>query len=161
MSRSKGSRGELEACKILSAWWKGDTPFSRTPGSGALATMLDNHNIGLTGDTITPEDCPFCIEIKRVDVPPWSLEQLVKSDKGLLWQWWAQCRGQANATSEKPLLLMRRNHNPWFFMMLLDDAPFPETYPGRWFQVLDPNEDQVVVGLFSDLAKIPKEEWTE
>ncbi len=157
-SKDKGGRGEREACKLLSEWWQ--EPFNRTPGSGALATMLGMHDLGLTGDAMTPESFPFNVEVKRQE-GDWSLEQLVKSDKGLLWGWWSQTRDQADYSSEKPLLLMRRNHNPWFFMMLLDDMPFLEQFPGRVFQCKDPQDDLIVVGLFSDLAKVPKEEWTE
>ncbi len=158
MSKDKGGRGEREACKLLTAWWGAE--FAKTPGSGAIATILNMHDIGLTGDAITPEDFPFNVEVKRHD-SDWNFEQLIKSDKAEVWGWWTQTRNQADYTGEKPLLMMRKNHNPWFFMMLLDDAPFPDTYPGRWLQCEDLREDQVVVGLFSDLAKVPKEEWTE
>ena len=156
MSKDKGGRGERAACKLLTAWWGEE--FIRTPGSGAIATILDRHDIGLTGDSITPESFPFNVEVKWHE--GWYVEQLL-SDKAKMWGWWEQARNQADYTSEKPLLMMRKNHNPWYFMMLLDDMPFLEQFPGRVFQCTDPLQDQVVIGLLSDLAKVDKKEWTE
>ena len=153
-SRDKGGRGEREAVKLLESWWGSE--FSRTPGSGAFATITQRTDLNVSGDVSTPDpNFPFIVEVKWHE--GWDLDQLIKSDKGKVWQWWKQAKEQAEDTNKYPLLLMKRNRNPWYYMCYMGAGmPHDST-----FRIADKYTcDTVEIGLWSDFVNnYPKELW--
>jgi len=152
-SRSKGGRGEREAVKLLKSWWGSE--FSRTPGSGAFATITQRTDLNVSGDVSTPDpDFPFIVEVKWHE--DWDLDQLIKSEKCKVWQWWKQAKDQAEGTGKLPLLLMKRNHNPWYYMM---------RGPGHrgTFRIADIDySGDLEIGRWLDFNKrYPKEMWID
>lgn len=116
-SVAKGKRGEIDACRTLSAWWEKDPaklavpanllPFRRTPNSGA-----DVDREGLAGDLIVPPDCNLCVEVKNRE--GWDFDGLFRP-KWVVWDWWRQTITDARKVGRIPLLLFTRNLRPWYY----------------------------------------------
>jgi hypothetical protein len=132
-SRRKGCRGELEVAEMF-ARWSGEV-VRRTPGSGGWS----NARFGVTGDLVCDNPAfPFHCEIKHRE--SWVLDDLVtgvrrEHDKSIV-QWWKQCfescpvlktRSLGPSMSpmkraKEPLLVFRRNRQPWLTMMRYEFA---------------------------------------
>jgi hypothetical protein len=131
-SRRKGNRGELEVAEMFSRWC-GEV-VRRTPMSGGWS----NARFGVTGDLVCDNPAfPYHVEVKLRE--GWVLDDLVtgvrrEHDKSIV-QWWKQCfescprkedklnridnRGRFTLLKE-PLLVFRRNRQPWLAMMRSD-----------------------------------------
>lgn len=123
-SRVKGSRAELDIAQMFSRWC-GEV-VRRTPGSGGWS----NDKFGVTGDLVcSKRKFPFHVEIKHRE--GWTLDDLVTGvrrdhDKSIL-QWWVQClescprndsgTGIIGDMIKEPLLVFRRNRQPWLVMV--------------------------------------------
>lgn len=115
-SRVKGSRAELEVAEMFSRWC-GNT-VRRTPLSGGWSSA----RFGVTADLVCPKKAfPFSVEVKHRE--GWTLDDLVtgvraEHDKSIV-QWWKQCTTSC-PTKKDPLLVFRRNRQPWLVMYRTD-----------------------------------------
>lgn len=111
-SRTKGNRGELDVAEVFSKWC-GEV-VRRTPQSGGWS----NAKFGVTADLVcTKKAFPFHVEVKHRE--GWVLDDLVTGarkdhDKSIV-QWWIQCT-ESCPTSKMPVLVFRRNRQPWLVM---------------------------------------------
>jgi len=114
-SKSKGSRGELELCKILEKRFE-DKSFLKTPASGAMfgglnrkyASGIDeNITTALVGDIIVPAEFKFTVEHKSyLEIAFWDLFN-ASSD---LHSWMKQCQDDADFINKKPMLVAKFNN---------------------------------------------------
>ncbi len=165
-SRDKGGRGERAMVKLLSKWW--GSKFFRTPRSGAFATQGFTHvDMNAAGDIMTPDKTfPFSVEVKWQE--DWCLDQLLTSEVCKTWKWWEQCVDEC-PEGMIPLLVFKRNRQPWLYMMWTIDmwCLAGEDSRGRYMTVLAPTPwawpynagPYVVVGLFEDLRKTEVQVW--
>lgn len=166
-SRDKGNRGQRDVAKLLSPWWGAD--FASTPMSGGFATKRFRDEWNAAADVVTPaEDFPFSVEVKWQE--DWILDQLLTSDVCKVWKWWEQCVDEA-PEGMIPLLVFKRNRQPWLYMMWTIDAGGggPEWQSSRHFWVIPPktwywdgygmHQPTVQVGLFDDLLNSEADKW--
>lgn len=124
-SRTKGNRAELDVAQMFSRWC-GNT-VRRTPMSGGWSSA----RFGVTADLVCPKKAfPFHVEVKHRE--GWTLDDLVTGvrtdhDKSIV-QWWQQCVGACPVHRregdfgvevvrlKEPLLVFRRNRQPWLVM---------------------------------------------
>ncbi len=124
-SRTKGNRAELDVAEMFSRW-SGEV-VRRTPQSGGWSSA----KFGVTADLVCPNVAfPYHVEIKHRE--GWVLDDLVTGvrknhDKSIV-QWWNQCI--ASCPKDKvanfvrtPLLVFRRNRQPWLVMSSQHDVP--------------------------------------
>jgi hypothetical protein len=157
-SKQKGNRGERQAYKILEGWW--GSKFSKTPGSGAFATITQRSDLNVTGDVSTDDPTfPFCVEVKWRE--SWHMEQLLKSDSCEVWEWWEQTKRDAELAGKEPLMIFKRNHQPWFYMMPYELTNMVDASVGTNFSVVTPSGDEVAIGTMDNLVKTTKEEWID
>lgn len=129
-SRVKGSRAELDVAAMFSRWCGEEV--RRTPLSGGWSSA----KFGVTADLVCPNPAfNFHVEIKHRE--GWVLDDLVtgvrrEHDKSIV-QWWKQCMESCPREntlprdengflrrpplSKEPLLVFRRNRQPWLVMM--------------------------------------------
>lgn len=167
-SRVKGSRGELDVAKLFSQWC-GEL-VKRTPGSGGWG---GSQEFGTTADLIcTNKAFPFHVECKHRE--GWVLDDLVTGtraeDSRSVVRWWDQCwascpkttsRGGWLVLHKEPLLVFRRNRQPWLVMCREVSEHRPELCPPAIFKLAncEADEDNVVVMLleeFLTLTPVPK-----
>lgn len=158
-SRVKGNRGELDVAKAFSLWC-GEL-VKRTPGSGGWG---GSEEFGTTADLICRKKAfPFHIEVKHRE--GWTLDDLVTGarsdhDKSIV-RWWEQCwdscpkseDGHYYTLHKEPLLVFRRNRQPWLVMFREDCAYQPTGLaPPSLFKLANCEAvcDNVVVMLLSD-----------
>lgn len=158
--RDKGGRGQRQVAKIMSDWW--GTEFTSTPLSGGFATKQFRDDWNAAGDIVTPDDSfPFCVEVKNAE--GWNLEQLLLSEKGLIWKWWEQTVGET-PEGKIPLLAFTRNHKPYFYMVYMGDIPAIQVEAddeyGRNSAMTteDPDRQIVEIGLLDRFIKLEKDE---
>lgn len=127
-SRVKGNRGELDVAKVFSMWC-GEL-VRRTPGSGGWGGAKE---FGTTADLVcTKKAFPFHVEVKHRE--GWTLDDLVtgareEHDKSIV-QWWTQCLTSCPTDPgdpemeflKVPLLVFRRNRQPWLVMVRNEDV---------------------------------------
>jgi len=165
-SRVKGTRAELDVAEMFSRWC-GEV-VRRTPGSGGWSSA----KFGVTADLVCPNKrFPFHVEVKHRE--GWALDDLVtgarrEHDKSIV-QWWRQCvdscpresLGKAGLHLAKaPLLVFRRNWQPWLVMMrdltfsneVNDAGPARFTLP--WAEC--PDVAVMRLEVFLDLEPVPK-----
>jgi hypothetical protein len=141
-SRVKGNRGELDVAKVFSMWC-GEL-VRRTPMSGGWSSA----KFGVTADLVcTKKAFPFHVEVKHRE--GWTLDDLVTGaredhDKSIV-QWWLQCLTSCPADSAQeylkvPLLVFRRNRQPWLVMVREEDV--------KEHDALTPLERTIVVKRF-------------
>ena len=169
-SRLKGNRGELDVAKIFSLWC-GEL-VKRTPGSGGWGGAKE---FGTTADLICKKKAfPFHVEAKHRE--GWLLDDLVTGvrrdhDKSIV-KWWEQCWASCPKTEDdyhytlhkEPLLVFRRNRQPWLVMFREDCHHCPEKYgvptPARFkLANCEAVADNVCVMLLSDFLEhtdVPK-----
>jgi len=165
-SRDKGARGEQQVVKLLKAWWGSE--FYRTPRSGAFATQGFSHkDMSVAADVVTPDHTfPFSVEVKWQE--SWNMEQLLKSAICDPWKWWEQCVTECTV-NKIPLLVFKRNNQPWFYMLEELDT-LHRDLQGAYFMVPVPasvrescltkySTRTVRIGLFEDLKKTTKTVW--
>jgi hypothetical protein len=158
--KNKGNRAEREVAALVSKWWGSD--FARTPSSGGFRTKKFREDWHAEGDLVTADETfPFSVECKWQE--GWTLDQLLTSNKGCVWDWWKQTKGQT-PKDKHPLLIFKRNNMPRYYMMeskcelnakqmdFLTDSclcvPVPQNYP-----------EVVYVGLLDTLIARGKELW--
>jgi len=130
-SRVKGNRAELDVAEMFSRW-SGEV-VRRTPGSGGWS----NAKFGVTADLVCANRAfPYSVEVKHRE--NWVLDDLVtgvrrEHDKSIV-QWWKQCVDSCPRDAARqrdgirrdapfaklPLLVFRRNRQPWLVMMSED-----------------------------------------
>ncbi len=156
--KQKGNRGERQAYKILADWW--GSKFTKTPGSGAFATITQRGDLNVAGDVSTEDPTfPFCVEVKWRE--SWHMEQLIKSDECELWDWWEQTKRDAELAGKEPLLMFKRNHQPWYYMMPFELTVMVDSDVGRSFSIITPAGDEVMIGTMDNLVKTTKEDWID
>lgn len=122
-SKNKGKRGELEAARLLSAWWMGNPvfrnskaealPIRRTPLSGGWASAK-----GVGGDLVAVhEDAKdfslLSVEVKNQEA--WDFDGMLKNVAWPIYGWWKQCCEAAKKSKALPLLIFTKNHHPFYF----------------------------------------------
>lgn len=151
-SRAKGKVGEREVARILQPWWAQRDPeceFASTPLSGGWNKASVRGGMKLSGDLCTTADeFPFVVEVKRREV--WNLERLMTGKKSPVWGWWTQCLKSAQEQGGVPLLIFRKNREPWYYM--IPESWYPHTDPET--VVTSPDGYMVRVGLLTDLLKL-------
>lgn len=151
-SKDKGQRGEREVARLVGEWWGAD--FARTPMSGGFRTKKFREDWNAEADLVTPdEDFPFAVEVKWHE--GWTLDKLLTAPKTEIWEWWQQALGQTSE-GKIALLVFRRNHMPWYYMI---ESKHAHHIPGRFVVTSDPQNRSVTVGLLSDLFVTDKELW--
>ncbi len=171
-SLDKGNRAELEVADAF-ARWSGEV-VRRTPRSGGWSSA----KFGVTADLVCPNPAfPFHVEVKHRE--GWVLDDLItgvrkEHDKSIV-QWWAQCvkscpkrkidvAGHA-VFLKKPLLVFRRNHQPWTVMMQAeacehDDVAasftLPVTSSGAISDVIFSRVSVMLLQTFLDLEPVPE-----
>lgn len=164
-SRVKGCRGELDVAAAFSRW-SGEV-VRRTPGSGGWSSA----KFGVTADLVCPNKAfPFHVEVKHRE--GWTLDDLVTGfradhDKSIV-QWWKQCvescpkrdrfrESDKIEFTKEPLLVFRRNRQPWLVMMRWDATEIQDA--GAMFTLPFAPAPYVTVMLlevFLDLEPVPK-----
>lgn len=166
-SRLKGNRGELDIAKLFSIWC-GEL-VKRTPGSGGWGGAKE---FGTTADLICKRKAfPFHVEVKHRE--GWMLDDLVTGvrrdhDKSIV-RWWEQCWQSCPKVEDdyyytlhkEPLLVFRRNRQPWLVMFREDSAFRPLHCPPALFKLANCEAvaDTVCVMLLSeflDHTSVPK-----
>lgn len=114
-SRNKGQRGEREVAKLLSEW--SGEKIERKLG----AAREGGSDIEVWG---------YSIEVKR-------------AERFRLSKWWEQACEQAEKEGNQPLLVYRRNNEPWECLLVaaLKDDPEPRAYMlyfKDWFDLFYP-----------------------
>lgn len=169
-SRTKGNRGELDVAQAFSKWC-GEL-VRRTPGSGGWGGAKD---FGTTADLVCSKKAfPFHVEVKHRE--GWVLDDLVTGvrsnhDKSIV-KWWEQCvtscpkitarQGlvpRVTTLKKTPLLVFRRNHQPWLVMF-----PWQDEEMWNWPSVFklancEVEQDLVVVMLLDEflmMHSVPK-----
>lgn len=165
-SRVKGTRAELDVAEMFSRWC-GEV-VRRTPGSGGWS----NAKFGVTADVVCANKAfPYHVECKHRE--HWVLDDLVtgarrEHDKSIV-QWWKQCvescpksrrfHGSGDVELDKePLLVFRRNRQPWLVMMRSElDSPAPVgvghfELPYTHY----PNVKVMLLEVFLDLEPVPR-----
>lgn len=169
-SRVKGNRAELDVAEMFSRWC-GEV-VRRTPGSGGWS----NAKFGVTADLVCANKAfPYHVEVKHRE--GWALDDLVtgvrkEHDKSIV-QWWKQCvdscpriksRSMGPSLSDLafgkvPLLVFRRNRQPWLVMMS-EDATLQGGAGVGLFEIPCPLPVRIVkvmlLEVFLDLEPIPK-----
>lgn len=122
-SKAKGARAEREVCNMLEHWWarvNPDVKFSRTPGSGAWGTT-HGPEYQVSGDVVcTDPRFPFCVEVKHRET--WNHGRFLGGQRTPALAWWAQAERQAYATGKRPMLVARKNREPWYIAINLPFA---------------------------------------
>lgn len=116
--RPKGNRAEIEIAKRLKTWWSTFevAEFVRTPLSGGWGGKDLRAGFRASGDVMTTSvRFPFTIEIKRRE--GWAWKTLREGRKSPVWGYWRQAVGQAKEMGGTPLLIFRRNREPWFVLL--------------------------------------------
>lgn len=168
-SRVKGSRAELDVAAMFSRWCGEEV--RRTPLSGGWSSA----KFGVTADLVCANPAfPYSVEIKHRE--GWVLDDLVTGarkdhDKSIV-QWWKQCvescpkredkanridnRGRITLLKE-PLLVFRRNRQPWLVMMRVDalSNPVNNACPARFTLPYAPMPEVAVMLLEMFLAIEP------
>lgn len=162
-SKDKGGRGERAAAKEFGQWW--GTDFVRTPGSGAFNTRNEG-DWNAAGDLVTADPTfPFCVECKWVE--GWTMEQLIRNDGCIIFQWWQQTVGEC-PDDRLPILVFKKNNHPFYCMInseyipdysFLDDVryftlPVPKQLTGT-------HDMQVYVMVLSDFFKLEPIVWKQ
>lgn len=164
-SRTKGNRGELDVAQAFSKW-SGEL-VRRTPGSGGWGGAQD---FGTTADLVCSKKAfPFHVEVKHRE--GWVLDDLVTGvrsnhDKSIV-KWWEQCVTSCPTKhtlgtlvlAKLPLLVFRRNHQPWLVMF-----PWRDEEMINWPSVFklancEVEQDYVVVMLLDEFlgtVSVPK-----
>jgi len=163
-SRDKGGRGERAAAKEFRPWW--GTDFARTPGSGGFATQRFRDDWNAAGDLVTPDPTfPFCVEVKWVE--DWTLEQLLRNDGCLVYQWWQQVQGEC-PQDKLPLLVFKKNQHPFYCMIEADhmaSEKFLSAENVRYFELPLTKAQtgvypmRVYIMLLSDFFKLEPDVW--
>lgn len=157
-SRDKGARGEGQVCTLLKKWWGSD--FARTPSSGGFKTKKFREDWNAEGDIVTPDETfPFSVEVKWQE--EWSLDQLLTAPKTKIWDWWEQAKRET-ASDKLPLLVFKKNRNPWFVMMTengIATAAQTDFMKSSMIRVTDRQGQTAYIRLFDDLLKEPKKLW--
>jgi hypothetical protein len=124
-SRDKGKRGELEAARLLSAWWMGrpelrnskaeELPIRRTPLSGGWATAK-----GVQGDLVAVHDDAkdfslLSVEVKNQEV--WDFDGMIKNRAWPVYAYWKQCKAAAKRANALPFLVFTKNKHPFYFCL--------------------------------------------
>lgn len=150
--RDKGQRGERAVGTLLSTWWGSD--FARTPMSGGFRNAEFREEWNAEGDLVTPDETfPFSVEVKWHE--DWTLDQLITAPKSEIWSWWEQTDRQTPA-GKIPLLVFKRNHMPWYYMIPATEAwNIPEPY----ITVNSITGLKLQVGLLRSLFETEKEQW--
>lgn len=106
-SREKGARAESVIKKELRELT--GLNWERTPGSGAL-----NEKHQLKGDLYVPgEKNLWCVEVKHYKDD--HLTSKILTDKNpQLFEWWSQCKRQADQVSKEPLLIFKFDRSKIF-----------------------------------------------
>lgn len=114
LGRQKGSKAEREVAGKFRDWWGAVEPgeFVRTPLSGGWGGVQTRAGFRASGDLMTTAPrFPFSVEVKRRE--GWSLPVLIAGRKSPVWGWWGQAIGQAKEMTCTPLLIFRKNREPW------------------------------------------------
>jgi Holliday junction resolvase len=144
--RSKGQRGEREAVAWLQAWWKGkeDSKFVRVPASGGWQNASVRGELKAVGDIMCTDDAfPFTVEVKYQE--RWDRVRLYEGKRSPVWKWWEQAVAEGKEAGRIPLLMVRKNHHPWLFILpthlgsLLSDQGIEYHSTGR-FLILTEDE---------------------
>jgi hypothetical protein len=121
LGRRKGSAGELEVAKRMEAWWRQLEPgctFKRTPGSGGWSHGAARRDFRTSGDLVTTATrFPWTVEVKRREV---SFRNFYAGRPSPVWTWWLQAQAQAAEAGLEPMLLFRRNREPWHMLLRAD-----------------------------------------
>lgn len=161
-SKDKGGRGERAAAKCFRDWW--GTDFTRTPASGGFATQKFRDDWNAAGDLVTPDPTfPFCVECKWVE--DWTLEQVLRNDGCLIFQWWQQARAEC-PPNKLPLLVFKRNNHPFYCLVESDDLPNTHYLRDVRYYTVTLSEDitgtypmEVCIMTLSDFFKLDPESW--
>lgn len=118
-SRGKGAKGERAVAAQLEAWWRAVEPsarFVRTPGSGGWGKPEHRADLRASGDlSTTATRFPWVVEVKHRE--EWSLLRLVSGMPSPVWSWWRQAQVAAEEMGMEPLLVFRKNREPWRAML--------------------------------------------
>lgn len=141
--RAKGAAAENEVARMLAEWWVQLEPgcvFKRTPQSGGWSRPDARAEFRTSGDLVTTaKHFPFVVEVKRRER---FSDQYLQGRASPVWEWWRQAQRQAAEQGPEavPLLVFRRNREPW--RALVSEAWWRDqgfalwrssrTIPGRW-----------------------------
>jgi hypothetical protein len=162
-SRRKGNRGELDVAEAFSKWC--GEHVRRTPGSGGWGGSQD---FGTTADLICKKKAfPFHVECKHRE--GWVLDDLVTGarsdhDKSIV-KWWEQCwetcpkivgKNGYTKLKKEPMLVFRRNRQPWLVMVRELSEHRPALSPPSIFKLAncEADDDNVIVMLLSDFLML-------
>lgn len=165
-SKKKGASYERTIAKLLSTWWGAE--FHKTPASGALRWGVDNR---VVGDIVAPTDAekfPFVVECKKRE--QWNFLQIIKGT-GEFISYWEQVNEDVLRLEDKdmqPLVVMAKNHQPNLYVIrkeVHDKLGLPNK---NCFNTIiefelrgEKKEEEISIGLFSDLLNVPKEKVLE
>jgi hypothetical protein len=121
-SRTKGSSGELEMARILSAWFchdktmlkakAEDLPLRRTPLSGGWSGKL-------AGDLVVVDDRAKGFELLSAEVKRherWDVGDVLKPSAKVA-SWMRQAEDAAKKTEAMPVVFARKNLGKWWVLL--------------------------------------------
>jgi len=148
-SMRKGQDFERNIAKILSCWWGVNKSFARVPLSGGWKFTNDKKILGrITGDLITPEDFPFVISCKKVEIFEF---HTIFSSKSIFRKWWSEIASIASQINKKPMLIFTRNRWDVFYCIFYSD--WRQLDIGGSKLILDNKIGKLVIGLLKDFIK--------
>jgi len=163
-SRGKGSAAEIEIAKLIETWWRQLEPncrVCRTPLSGGWGGKDLRAGFRASGDLMTTaKRFPFTVEVKRRE--NWTWKTLLAGKPSPVWGWWQQAIGQAAEVTDvqlEPLLVWRKNREPWHVMVHADSA-FARCFrkgAGRWVTKIGAPESWVVIFPIERLLSLKPE----
>ncbi len=108
---------------MIETWWAQVEPgaqFVRTPLSGGWGNPQLRGEFKASGDLMTKANrWPFCVEVKRREA--WTWERLRAGKRSPVLKWWRQAVKQAEEMGAIPMLWFRRNREPWYVMIPVED----------------------------------------
>ena len=153
-SRAKGSTFERQIAKLLNNRFN-TTEFSRTPGSGAVATThtLPDY-LKIYGDLITPIKFKYCIECKK----GYNKENLYSlyNYSSDTWKFIDQCQKDSDKCDKIPMVIFKQDRHPTL-------AIVPSNIPYQATNFIEIYKEGKVyrVYLFDDLLKEADSYWLE
>lgn len=137
--KAKGAAGELEAIRLLDSW--------ATEAGYKLSLERNLEQVRHGGSDINGV-AGLEIEIKRVE-------------SNAITQWWAQVTKQANRTGKHPVLLHRKNRQPWRMRTVVFAALYGEHSSGVVPMVCDmdlPSAKAWFIGYLKHATKEKEDE---
>lgn len=160
--RGKGNRYMNHLCRILSQWMAPETdvkakvwdlPFRMR---STITTPLDT--FAGAGDLLHSRAVgPFLLNVEAKKQEHWEMDGLF-NPKCPVWEWWEQCRAQADRVGEYPLLIFSRNRRKDYVLLETETAKCLKLTPHHGPRLsMTCMYGELTLALLLDLVRVPPE----